>query len=110
MNPELKAKWIAALRSGEYKQGKSALVDSENNYCCLGVLCAVAELTKNGCSFTYNETRFTSYAPEWLFDERIPREPGNGVEPGRAQGFLILMNDTKDYSFWQIADWIEENL
>jgi hypothetical protein len=38
MNPEIKQKWIAALRSGEYKQGKGGLRNTEG-YCCLGVLC-----------------------------------------------------------------------
>ena len=33
-------KWIAALRSGEYKQGRSYLRDGAE-YCCLGVLCDV---------------------------------------------------------------------
>lgn len=35
------ALWVAALRSGEYKQGKNYL-DSEGKHCCLGVLCRVA--------------------------------------------------------------------
>ena len=41
MNPEIKAKWVAALRSGEYKQGKRYL-KSGDTYCCLGVLCDIA--------------------------------------------------------------------
>lgn len=42
MNPEIKAKWVAALRSGEYKQLQGALrSDNEAGscFCCLGVLC-----------------------------------------------------------------------
>jgi hypothetical protein len=39
MNPEVKAKWIAALESGEYKKGKLALRDKDDSFCCLGVLC-----------------------------------------------------------------------
>jgi hypothetical protein len=45
MNNEVKAKWLAALRSGEYKQGHKQLATAENNettYCCLGVLCDLA--------------------------------------------------------------------
>ena len=46
MNPEIKAQWVAALRSGEYEQGKWALhyVDENGNaqFCCLGVLCDLA--------------------------------------------------------------------
>lgn len=42
MNPELKAKWIAALRSGKYAQTSSALRDSVG-YCCVGVLADVVD-------------------------------------------------------------------
>lgn len=34
-------RWINALRSGEYKQGRSHLQDVNGNYCCLGVACEV---------------------------------------------------------------------
>ncbi len=37
MNPEVKAKWIAALRSGEYQQASGQLC-SGTGFCCLGVL------------------------------------------------------------------------
>jgi hypothetical protein len=40
MNPEVKAAWIAALRSGKYKQGRQALRVGDF-FCCLGVLCDV---------------------------------------------------------------------
>jgi hypothetical protein len=38
MNPELKTKWLEALRSGNYAQTKETLKD-KRGYCCLGVLC-----------------------------------------------------------------------
>lgn len=38
MNPEWKARWVTALRSGEYQQTASSLHDS-TGFCCLGVLC-----------------------------------------------------------------------
>jgi hypothetical protein len=41
MNPEIKSRWIEALRSGEYEQTKSNLSDGLG-YCCLGVLCEIA--------------------------------------------------------------------
>jgi hypothetical protein len=42
MNKEIKTKWLAALRSGEYKQGMGALHNiAEDSYCCLGVLCDI---------------------------------------------------------------------
>lgn len=47
MNPEVKEKWLSALRSGEFTQGKNLLHKfnpemQEETYCCLGVLCAIA--------------------------------------------------------------------
>ncbi len=37
MNAEIKAKWVAALRSGQYEQGRERLCGS-GAFCCLGVL------------------------------------------------------------------------
>jgi hypothetical protein len=32
-----KAVWLAALRSGEYKQGRMAMKNPDGSFCCLGV-------------------------------------------------------------------------
>lgn len=40
MDAQIKATWLAALRSGEYEQGQKQLRRA-NTYCCLGVLCDV---------------------------------------------------------------------
>jgi len=46
MDPEKKAKWVAALRSGEYVQGRNLLewrdAGGRVSNCCLGVLCRLA--------------------------------------------------------------------
>lgn len=50
LKPEVKEKWLAALRSGEYRQAKGALRRpgytaegaASESFCCLGVLCEVA--------------------------------------------------------------------
>jgi len=42
MKPEIKEKWIKALRSKTYKQGRNCLRNCTNEYCCLGVLCDIA--------------------------------------------------------------------
>lgn len=44
MNPEIKTEWVAALRSGQYIQGRDYLHwRNQNLWCCLGVLCDIAE-------------------------------------------------------------------
>jgi hypothetical protein len=35
------AKWVEALRSGEFEQGRNAMNNEDNSYCCLGVACKV---------------------------------------------------------------------
>ena len=44
---DIKERWIAALRSGKYKQAKEALrvrgEDGQDRLCCLGVLCDVVD-------------------------------------------------------------------
>ena len=39
MEPKIKKKWLTALRSGKYKQGRACLRSSNDEFCCLGVLC-----------------------------------------------------------------------
>lgn len=45
MTKVMKRRWIRALKSGEFKKGRRALVTSEGKrgkrYCCLGVLCEI---------------------------------------------------------------------
>jgi hypothetical protein len=41
MDIELKNKWLAALRSGDYKQGAHRLRTVNDCFCCLGVLCDI---------------------------------------------------------------------
>lgn len=38
MNDNAK-KWVEAIRSGDYKQGRGQLADGEGKFCCLGVAC-----------------------------------------------------------------------
>ena len=38
MNPQIKQKWVSALRSGDYQQTQNRL-RKEDGFCCLGVLC-----------------------------------------------------------------------
>lgn len=104
LSPELKAKWIAALRSGEYEQGIGRLY-FEGAYCCLGVLGELAGLDRKRmdgiCSLAV-------VAPT-LVDAMCGSDP---EETTRTT--LENMNDgmygQRRHSFAEIADWIEANL
>ena len=116
MNKNIKNKWLKALRSGEYKQGKSALRDGDT-YCCLGVLTelyrketglGIWEKGKIGMDF-YNEEEISMGVPskticEWagLNDENPSVESEHGI-------CIAEIND-KGVSFNEIADIIEEQL
>lgn len=112
MNKEIKDKWVAALRSGNYIQGHGTL--SKNNlYCCLGVLCDLAvkegicKIQPNGLggeSIQYDNNR--SFLPDsvmkWAeLDDYSPSI--NGVD-------LSNINDSGSHTFNDIADLIEKHL
>ena len=106
MTKEFKDKWITALRSGEYKQGTEALYDNfDNTYCCLGVACIVAGLTKE--SIDGEAIILKSNLP---IKNNIPKELiGETIDNSFVQ-ILIDRNDHKKWSFKQIADYIQKNL
>lgn len=42
-NRDLAVQWVHALESGEYQQGKGFLHPTPDTYCCLGVMCDLAD-------------------------------------------------------------------
>ncbi len=46
MKYEIAMKWVEALRSGNYKQGRYYLKNSSDEFCCLGVLCNISKISK----------------------------------------------------------------
>jgi hypothetical protein len=97
MDGKIKKKWVAALRSGKYKQGQAFLF-RDDEYCCLGVLIDVQD-------------------PEWLKSAKagltlmtssVPDQFRHGLTQGQCIE-LAGMNDHHE-SFNRIANYIEENL
>lgn len=115
MDPEYKQKWIDALRSGKYKQGRAALRNiQEDTYCCLGVLCEIA-----GAKWTpvISHLEGSRYARATL-DGYCSSTATPGLKILEAanlsfedQDTLIQLNDgPQGKSFEEIAQYIEENL
>lgn len=105
-----KRKWVAALRSGEFKQGRGGLhVSISSSYCCLGVGCAVLgaslESLQRCGTITYLALIDPDRVPDKIKDALFAHD-GNAT----AEARLISMNDSDDWSFHEIADWIEEHL
>jgi hypothetical protein len=67
MNPEIKALWLAALRSGEYKQGTACLKNMHCEYCCLGVLTDLYIKATNGEWIKHESQRYSLKGDGGLF-------------------------------------------
>jgi hypothetical protein len=110
MDAELKAKWVAALRSDRYKQGMHYLRCGDETFCCLGVLGDIAAPER--WSKLGDEPAWNFGAERTLAMILLPTE----LVSGDIQDKLTAMNDgQKEWhgnrqSFEQIADWIEKNL
>lgn len=124
MNPEVKEKWVSALRSGNYAQGKGQLRRRNSfahttEFCCLGVVCEIAKAEgiteladfRGGGIFPYAGSNYPDArygvplnVMAWM---ELPGSPGGPVMDDYAM--LANMND-HGKTFAEIADYIEENL
>lgn len=133
MKTEIKTRWLEALRSGEYEQGRKVLRTADDKFCCLGVLCELAVADGAITSRTVKEglgdgevslwwyegemvdgsavwmnsstTTLPAKAVEWAgLDKTNP-----GVEIDGETLSLAGLND-EGRTFDEIADLIEEQL
>jgi hypothetical protein len=113
MNPEIRARWTAALRSGEYRQGRNYLRRNDR-FCCLGVLCDLAE--KAGVairdphpagdgSYTYGANCGTLPREVFLWAGLAESSPSIRLEDGTYD--LTECNDEERWTFARIADAID---
>jgi hypothetical protein len=76
MNPEVKALWLEALRSGKYKQATSMLCDGEGGYCCLGVLTQVYANKKKKRAFDVGGGYVMAEIDAQLLPDRVMKWAG----------------------------------
>lgn len=100
MNPEIKARWITALRFGKYRQ-TSRKLRAADSFCVLGVLCDIVDPTgwrrEDSGAFTYFGNR------THIISEIIDRI---NLSDALAEN-VTIMNDRERKSFTEIADYIE---
>jgi hypothetical protein len=111
MNPQIKQKWVDALRSGDYQQGQCYL-RTNSGFCCLGVLCDLYG-KENNVEWQHNEVvgyfyenhsfSLPSSVLEWAGLEYC--NPRVDDETNSLAG----LND-KGSTFIEIANLIEEQL
>ena len=132
MNPDVKEKWLTALRSGEYQQTTGVLNRGNKSFCCLGVLtdlhmkeqggewlvrphdkqidlpieeCALGVRTTN----TVNGVQHTVLPPQVMEWAGLESDVPNVVmDDGGTRGLASLNDDGA--SFAELAELIEVNL
>jgi len=118
VNKENIQKWVDALRSGEYEQGKGGLrKKKDNTFCCLGVACDISGVgdwkTDNVWYLEYyvdedcggsSSADLPDQVSDWL---GIPSgSPELKTQVGEMTD-AITLNDDSGYTFSQIADAVE---
>lgn len=120
MKPEIKEKWLAALKSGKYKQGKHALCrtnDDEKSFCCLGVLCDLHRKTKKKKGFIWQQSDSkndlmyngsASYLPIEVQKWAGIGRKGSFNENGTAQDLASVNDNTQGNTFKAVIEKIEK--
>jgi hypothetical protein len=112
MNKEVADKWVAALRSGNYKQGTGELKNGKGEFCCLGVLLDINGFKSKKTQDARNTFGDNSYGA--IVDLDIRKKCGIRSAHGEFVGddgeatFLTRLNDSGK-TFNQIADIIEKH-
>lgn len=129
MKPEIKQRWLEALRSGDYQQGRCFLrydfEDGKSEYCCLGVLCDIyskenegsweesssrRQVERDGKSAAIQDFKVSDgQVDQYLPDEVVKWAGLDSRDPDVGDAYVSQMNDT-GIPFENIADKIEENL
>jgi hypothetical protein len=108
MNPAVKLLWVAALRSGLYKQGRHYLrikKKEDITWCCLGVLC---DIQQPGIFDQVDPNAGNAEFPYTLVTEKLPERLAAGLIYEQTLK-LARMNDVEGVGFPEIADFIDAN-
>jgi len=123
LKPAIKKRWVAALRSGRYKQTRNHLFDRKGGkpgYCCLGVL-AHEEfdgwwkpdpwLKKEWLLEGWDDGDDPNEDDVSDWDGDLPANWSSKIGlPQAVQAALVRCNDEGRLSFKQIADVIQKTL
>lgn len=93
-------KWLKALESGKFKQGKGALKRPNNSYCCLGVACEIfkpasMEAVSDGDAVSFNG--YISFPPEIIWQSLALYANDGSAGKGAASPLFRLNDDGKRF-------------
>lgn len=105
MKANIKERWLAALRSGDYKQGTDRL-RIENTFCCLGVLCDLyAQETKT--DWIVDEIGNYEFLEGW---GALPLDVQDWAQLPQIMGRYISSLNDEGKRFEELADLIEQEI
>lgn len=107
--------WIAALRSGDYKQDRDfkghLTLQPQDTHCCLGVACAIApdviKIVEEREAAAGRINLFVIYSKETTTKSAGLGELRPEWMSGAQEKACINANDNLNWTFEQIADWWE---
>ncbi len=110
MKESVMKEWVKALRSGGYKQGRDRLVDNDDKFCCLGVLCNIAP-DSLGLDWKYIEDTWTIGGNDIELPLVVRVWAGMNSSEGHLDHDMSNLSDLNDdgKSFIDIANHIEKN-
>ena len=116
VNRENVKKWVAALRSGDYKQATNQL-RLRNSFCCLGVACDISKVgewkdnNRYVCTFEdgYPDSNRDLELPPKVLDWLGMSDPDPIIDMiNNSYLNCSCANDIKGWDFDKIADAIEK--
>lgn len=130
MDAGIKKQWVEALRSGNYVQGTRRLRGGDDTFCCLGVLCDLAEragvvsktlidthvyIDTQGEYAYYPPSEINREGGEWeskALPEAVAQWAGieGVIETNLVDSDLPTLNDRVGADFNAIADVIEKEM
>jgi hypothetical protein len=112
----LQRKWLRALKSGKYKQGKNYLAQNTKvgwRHCCLGVACEVLGVPGVTKSVSGLDRKVfggdTSYAPDSVVCQLKLFDKYGTLDADVSGGDLVTVNDESHRGYAPIIKLIEES-
>jgi len=121
MNNRVKNLWVAALESGEYKQGRGRL-RKKDRFCCLGVLCDLynketgkgkwIKIRPHKESFFRldNGNVVSGFPPNEILEWAGLKSESPVIIIKNSRAEISGLNDENRYNFKRIASLINEQL
>lgn len=105
--------WLRTLESGKYRQTRGQLVNY-GSYCCLGVACKLLGAKQKKRVFELNSNEYDCDLPDdYVARLGLHDSEGALVNAIEVDGFVICtligLNDTAEWTFKQIAEYIQAN-